>query len=130
MKIMDILDDKYTKKGTWIKDGVLMCSKECCGAPVNECSCDSSCKKCNCYNLKENKVIEATSNEMATLRSIVDNRQAEKIHGMMVDMFTASAMVKVYDALNKDNQSKFKDMINKNLKGFMAMQSFAMKQVK
>ena len=59
MKIMDILDDKYTKKGTWIKDGVLMCNKECCGSPVSECSCDSSCKKCNCYNLKENKVVEA-----------------------------------------------------------------------
>ena len=50
---MDIIDDKYTKKGTWIKDGVLMCNKDCCGAPVSECSCDSSCKKCNCYNLKE-----------------------------------------------------------------------------
>ncbi len=59
MKIMDIIDDKYTKKGTWIKDGVLMCNKECCGSPVSECSCDSSCKKCNCYNLKENKVVEA-----------------------------------------------------------------------
>ena len=55
---MDIIDDKYTKKGTWIKDGVLMCSKECCGAPVSECSCDSSCKKCNCYNLKEEGVTE------------------------------------------------------------------------
>ena len=53
MKIMDIIDDKYTKKDTWIKDGVLMCNKDCCGAPVSECSCDSSCKKCNCYNLKE-----------------------------------------------------------------------------
>ena len=59
MKIMDIIDDKYTKKGTWIKDSVLMCNKDCCGAPVSECSCDSSCKKCNCYNLKENKVVEA-----------------------------------------------------------------------
>ena len=59
MKIMDIIDDKYTKKSTWIKDGILMCNKECCGAPVSECSCDSSCKKCNCYNLKENKVVEA-----------------------------------------------------------------------
>ena len=55
---MDIIDDKYTKKDTWIKDGVLMCNKDCCGAPVNECSCDSSCKKCNCYNLKEKKVKE------------------------------------------------------------------------
>ena len=58
MKIMDIIDDKYTKKDTWIKDGVLMCNKDCCGAPVSECSCDSSCKKCNCYNLKEQNVAE------------------------------------------------------------------------
>ena len=58
MKIMDIIGDKYTKKGTWIKDGVLMCNKECCGAPVSECSCDSSCKICNCYNLKEEGVAE------------------------------------------------------------------------
>ena len=36
----------------------------------------------------------------------------------------------IRDAINKDNQAKFKEMINKNLKGFMAMQSFAMKQVK
>jgi hypothetical protein len=55
---MDIIDDKYTKKDTWIKDGVLMCNKDCCGAPVSECSCDSSCKKCNCYNLKEQNVAE------------------------------------------------------------------------
>ena len=47
-----------------------------------------------------------------------------------IDMFTASAMTKVYDALNKDNQTKFKDMINKDKKSFMAMQAFAMKSVK
>ena len=58
MKIMDIIDDKYTKNDTWIKDGVLMCNKDCCGAPVSECSCDSSCKKCNCYNIKEEDVAE------------------------------------------------------------------------
>lgn len=58
MKIMDILPDKYTKKGTWIKDGVLMCSKKCCGAPVSECSCGPDCKHCECYKLKENKVNE------------------------------------------------------------------------
>lgn len=55
---MDIIDDKYTKNDTWIKDGVLMCNKDCCGAPVSECSCDSSCKKCNCYNIKEEDVAE------------------------------------------------------------------------
>ena len=58
MKIMDIIDDKYTKKDTWIKDGVLMCSKDCCGVPVSECSCDSSCKHCNCAELNEDEVSE------------------------------------------------------------------------
>ena len=69
------------------------------------------------------------------LRNIVKNKQYQKVKfadkkSATVDGFTASAMVQVYDALNKDNQSKFKEMINKNLKGFMAMQSFAMKQTK
>ena len=50
---MDIIDDKYTKKDTWIKDGVLMCSKKCCGAPVSECSCGPDCKHGDCHKLKE-----------------------------------------------------------------------------
>ena len=69
------------------------------------------------------------------LRNIVKNKQMQKVKfkdkkTASVDGFTASAMVQVYDAINKDNQSKFREMINKNLKGFMAMQSFAMKSVK
>ena len=88
------------------------------------------------------KVVETTLNftrldedVLDVLRNIVKNKQMQKVKfkdkkTASVDMFTASAMVKVYDALNKDNQGKFKDMINKNLKGFMAMQSFAMKSVK
>ena len=70
-----------------------------------------------------------------TLKRIVKNKQYEKVKfkdkkTATVDGFTASAMVQVYDALNKDNQLKFKDMINKNLQGFMAMQKFAMQRVK
>ena len=69
------------------------------------------------------------------LRNIVKNKQMQRVKFQdkktaSVDGFTASAMVQVYDAINKDNQSKFREMINKNLKGFMAMQSFAMKSVK
>ena len=69
------------------------------------------------------------------LRNIVKNKQMQRVKfkdkkSASVDMFTASAMVQVYDALNKDNQLKFKDMINKNKNGFMAMQSFAMKKVR
>lgn len=53
MKIMDIIPDKYTKMDTWEKDGVLMCSKECCGSPVSECTCGPDCKHCNCHELKK-----------------------------------------------------------------------------
>ena len=70
---MDIIDDKYTKNDTWIKDGVLMCNKECCGAPVSECSCDSSCKKCNCYNLKEEGVLERYGMQ----RGVAQSRDAQ-----------------------------------------------------
>ena len=53
MKIMDIIPDKYTESGTWEKDGILMCSKECCGSPVSECSCGPDCKYCNCHELNK-----------------------------------------------------------------------------
>ena len=81
------------------------------------------------------EMITINEDVLDVLRNIVKNQQFQKVKfkdkkTASVDMFTASAMVKVYDALNKDNQGKFKDMINKNLKGFMAMQSFAMKSVK
>jgi len=80
-------------------------------------------------------MISVNEDTLDVLRNIVKNKQMQRVKfkdkkSASVDAFTASAMVQVYDALNKDNQTKFKDMINKNLKGFMAMQSFAMKQVK
>lgn len=40
-------------------------------------------------------------------RSIVANGQYEKINGHMVDLFTASAIVKVYDAINETNKAKY-----------------------
>tara|TARA_B100001939_G_C16936977_1_gene616493 strand:+ start:2129 stop:2728 length:600 start_codon:yes stop_codon:yes gene_type:complete len=69
------------------------------------------------------------------MRNIVKKQQMQRVKfkdgkSASIDMFTASAMTKVYDALNKDNQTKFKDMINKDKKSFMAMQAFAMKSVK
>ena len=80
-------------------------------------------------------MITINEDVLDVLRNIVKNQQFQKVKfkdkkTASVDMFTASAMVKVYDALNKDNQSKFKDMINKNLQGFMAMQKFAMQKVR
>lgn len=43
---------------------------------------------------------------IAACRSIVANGQYEKINGRMVDAFTASAIVKVYDALSDASKQK------------------------
>jgi hypothetical protein len=43
-------------------------------------------------------------------RRIVRNHQYEKIDGTMIDGFTASVVVQVYDALNETNKAKFASM--------------------
>ena len=47
---------------------------------------------------------------IAAIRRIVKQSQYEKIDGCMIDLFTASAICKVFDALSTDNQIKFASM--------------------
>ena len=102
---MDIIDDKYTKKGTWIKDGVLMCNKDCCGAPVSECSCDSSCKKCNCYNLKEEGVFEpdmlSEATEVGKLCSLRMNGGDYHLRRQIKQNFDEDGEIKIYPEKTK-----------------------------
>ena len=58
-------DEKKMDEGkkTWMKDGVEMCSKDCCGAPVTECTCGPDCKHCDCYEV--NKMNEHCGDPMA-----------------------------------------------------------------
>lgn len=44
---------------------------------------------------------------MASIRAIVDNKQYAKVDGFMIDLFTASAICNVYDALSEDNREKY-----------------------
>jgi hypothetical protein len=50
MKIFEVIAED---KKTWMKDGVEMCSKDCCGQPVTECECGPECKHCDCYKVNE-----------------------------------------------------------------------------
>ena len=43
----------------------------------------------------------------AQLRQIVSDKQRGKVEGTMVDLFSASAIVSVLDALNETNKEKF-----------------------
>jgi len=47
---------------------------------------------------------------IAAIRRIVANGQYEKIDGCMIDLFTASTICTVYDALNEINKAKFANM--------------------
>ncbi len=55
------------------------------------------------------KVTNPTSPEqrIVALKDIVTNHQYAKIDGMMVDGFTASGIVQVYDALSDANKAKY-----------------------
>jgi hypothetical protein len=44
---------------------------------------------------------------MMALRKIVITKQYAKIDGRMIDLFSASAICKVYDALSDANKEKF-----------------------
>lgn len=53
------------------------------------------------------KELTAKGDTIEKLRDIVERRQYKKIDGMVVDMFTASAIMQVYDALSPANQENF-----------------------
>jgi len=69
---------------------------------------------------------------MQMLDAIVRDKQAKDVKFMdgksKVDMFTASAVTKVFDALNDQNQKKVLDMIGTR-GGFMKIADFAMSKV-
>ena len=84
--------------------------------------------------------VELTEKEAAypatvdTLKKIVKDKQNQTVMfdkgKAIVDLFTASAMVQVYDALKQPAlKKKFEDMI-KSKDGFMQTQAFAMKMAK
>ena len=71
---------------------------------------------------------------LQALKDIVKNKSAKSLKfkdgSMKVDMFTASAITKVYDAVNDANKKKLDQLINGKKAQFMKMVDFAMKQVR
>jgi hypothetical protein len=69
-----------------------------------------------------------------TIKSIVKDKQAKTVKfqdkkSIKVDMQTANIILKVVDALNKDNKRKFTDMLSKSKPNFMKAVDFAMKSI-
>jgi hypothetical protein len=63
------------------------------------------------FSLPEPEAVEPSGNpKEAMLRQIVAEKQAGEIEGMMVDLFTASAIVSVLDAINETNKEKLLEL--------------------
>ena len=72
---------------------------------------------------------------LKVLRSIVKNKQNKPVKmkdgSMKVDLFTASAITKVYDAIKQSsNKEKFDRMLNGSKAQFLKIAEFSMSQVK
>ena len=71
---------------------------------------------------------------LEALRDIVKNKSAKSLKfkdgSMKVDMFTASAVTKVYDAVNDANKKKLVQMVIGKNAQFLKLVDFAMKQVR
>ena len=72
---------------------------------------------------------KSSSKEVDALRKIVKTKSMGKVAGSKVDLFSASAMVQVYDALNDKNRAKVDKML-KDKRGLMTFADFAMSQMK
>lgn len=48
-------------------------------------------------------------------REIVAEHQAESIDGVLMDAFTASAVVQVYDALNDENKARIEKVMGEDI---------------
>jgi hypothetical protein len=93
----------------------------CCGN--DPCDCDDSC---DCKKVDESFVSESA---MDTINQIVSDKQAGKLHGMTVDMFTASAIKQIYDAVNDNNKAKLDDLMSSK-EGVLKAANMAMKMMK
>jgi len=75
-----------------------------------------------------------TEDNVDILKDIVKRKQNQQVKlkdgKMRVDLFSASAIVQVYDAVNASNKKKMADMLNGNKAQFMKIADFAMSKVK
>ena len=77
---------------------------------------------------------ELVETNLKVLQNIVKKKQNQKVKfkdkQATVDLFTASASMKVYDAVKPGNKKKIEKLMNGTLVDFLKLQKFAMKQVK
>ena len=85
--------------------------------------------------LKEDstELAEEHGDNIEHFRDIVDNRQEKNVkfsdRSMKVDMWTASAIISVYDSVNKGNQERIAELANGSTKDLFRLQTVVTKLV-
>ena len=77
------------------------------------------------------KEYELVENNLKILQNIVKKKQNQNVRldnkNVKVDLYTASAIMNVYNAVNRDNKKKMERMMNGNLNQFLKLQGAAFK---
>tara|TARA_X000000950_G_scaffold207377_1_gene249403 strand:+ start:788 stop:2071 length:1284 start_codon:yes stop_codon:yes gene_type:complete len=77
------------------------------------------------------KEYELVENNLKILQNIVKKKQNQNVRldnkNVKVDLYTASAIMNVYNAVSKDNKKKMERMMNGNLNQFLKLQGAAFK---
>ncbi len=103
--------DMLRKKGMGLKEGLgdnilKNLKKYKKAAEKNQAALDAARKRLK----KKESVDEVRSKTITAIGSIIGKKQAKKIGGVLVDMQTANVIMKVWNALNKSNRSKFEKL--------------------
>ena len=85
----------------FIQEKKEMCSEDCCGVPVTECSCGPDCNHCDCHSknktMKENGTIGGTHAVNVMVGPIHSNKGVKR---------DRNGVPKAKQALNKDGTAK------------------------
>ena len=77
------------------------------------------------------KEYELVENNLKILQNIVKKKQNQNVRldnkNVKVDLYTASAIMNVYNAVSRDNKKKMEKMMNGNLNQFLKLQGAAFK---
>ena len=87
-----------------------------------------------CESIMIPMIHRLAENNIDVIKSIVKNKSAKNIKmkdgSLKMDMFTASAIMNVYNKVNPTNKKKMEDLANGKKSDLMKLQSLAMKFVK
>ena len=95
--IMPFIDKKYNKAlHEDLEEAVEMCSEECCGLPVTECTCAPDCEHCDCNKINEEaQQDEARGYGEADTHIIMQLRSAQDLGGKKDITFRGGAKAQV-----------------------------------